>query len=242
MYGLKRMTVFSRKVSFLKGSQLDLRSPAFVQKYNVLPPGSDGDSAKHGVHGANVDIFADKAAGYMDIIVRGSSGVRGQHGSPGRKGEDSLRKKPDKTVRDCVKRAITFQGEALACPDVRGARGTPGRPGGNGGDAGKSGNGGNAGRINVYVREVKGSVKLTTCHGYGGKAPANGKGGAGGKGGRGGRGINCKKVRGDFYGLSSCTDDGRTAEAPRGANGKNGKDGKRNFGLRWFKRSIEEGI
>ena len=53
MYGLKRMTVFSRKVSFLKGSRLDLRSPAFVQKYNVLPPGSDGDSAKHGVHGAN---------------------------------------------------------------------------------------------------------------------------------------------------------------------------------------------
>lgn len=41
------------------------------------------------------------------------------------------------------------------------------------------GNGGNAGKIKFYVREVKGTVKLTTCRGAGGSAAANGKGGDG---------------------------------------------------------------
>ena len=56
--GIKRLTIFSRKMVFSKDSQLDLRAPKLVQNFNILPPGSDGDDGKHGVHGPTGELRA----------------------------------------------------------------------------------------------------------------------------------------------------------------------------------------
>ncbi|KAJ7376174.1 hypothetical protein OS493_036288 [Desmophyllum pertusum] len=199
MPGMKRMTLFSRKVAFVKGSKLDLTSPSLKQQFDALPsPGDDGASGKHGVQGTTVDIFADKVEGYMEIQVKGGPGNGGQNGRNGKRGADS---------------GATVYEEEQAETE---------------GYAGKPGNGGNAGRINIYVREVKGKVKLTTCRGAGGSAAANGKGGDGGNGGQGGRGIRCKYV--ESYGRESsqgsCKGDGLTDRARQGYDGTKGKDGR----------------
>ena len=54
--GTKKLTIFSRKVVFLKDSQLNLRAPNLVQNLNILSPGTDGDDGKHGVHGPTGEL------------------------------------------------------------------------------------------------------------------------------------------------------------------------------------------
>lgn len=39
-----------------------------------------------------VEIFADKAEGYINVITNGGNGIMGQSGADGRKGADSLNK------------------------------------------------------------------------------------------------------------------------------------------------------
>ncbi len=51
MRGIKTLTMFSRKVSFLSGSRLDLRAPDLHQRFNAQSAGDDGDDGKHGVPG-----------------------------------------------------------------------------------------------------------------------------------------------------------------------------------------------
>ena len=51
MRGTKRLTMFSRRMSFMKGSRLDLRAPDLTQSFKALSAGNDGDDGKHGVHG-----------------------------------------------------------------------------------------------------------------------------------------------------------------------------------------------
>ena len=51
MRGIKKLTVFSRKLSFLRESRLDLRAPDLHQSFNPQSAGDDGDDGKHGVHG-----------------------------------------------------------------------------------------------------------------------------------------------------------------------------------------------
>lgn len=58
MRGIKKLTVFSRKVSFLKESQLDLRAPDLLQSFNTLSAGDDGDDGKHGVHGPTGRVWS----------------------------------------------------------------------------------------------------------------------------------------------------------------------------------------
>ncbi|KAJ7328563.1 hypothetical protein OS493_024480 [Desmophyllum pertusum] len=202
------------------------------QKFDALSLGDDGSSGKHGVPGTVVEIFADKVEGYMDVIVKGGPGNRGQDGEDGKNGVDSSGQKPDKTVSDC--RSDTYAktnqwGEIIGCTSsIAGTSGARGGSGGDGGYAGKSGNGGNAEKIKFYVREVKGTVKLTTCRGAGGSAAANGKGGDGGKGGQGGRGIYCEYTEsgGKETMNGDCEEDGQTSRAPQGDTGTKGKDGQ----------------
>lgn len=51
MHGLKNLTMYSRKVSFARESQLDLRAPELLQNFKTLSAGGDGGDGKHGVHG-----------------------------------------------------------------------------------------------------------------------------------------------------------------------------------------------
>ena len=51
MRGTKKLTMFSRKLSFLKGSKLDLRAPDLLQTFDKLEPGADGKDGNHGVNG-----------------------------------------------------------------------------------------------------------------------------------------------------------------------------------------------
>ena len=52
MRGIKKLSMYSREVVFLKGSTLNLRAPELKQEFQTLPPSSDGDDGKHGVNGA----------------------------------------------------------------------------------------------------------------------------------------------------------------------------------------------
>ena len=51
MRGTKKLTMFSRKLSFLKGSKLDLRAPDLLQTFDKLEPGADGKDGNHGLNG-----------------------------------------------------------------------------------------------------------------------------------------------------------------------------------------------
>lgn len=57
MRGIKKLTMYSREVSFVNStSRLDLRAPDLQQSFPTLPRPSDkddrdGDDGKHGVHG-----------------------------------------------------------------------------------------------------------------------------------------------------------------------------------------------
>ncbi|XP_078358122.1 uncharacterized protein LOC144642894 isoform X1 [Oculina patagonica] len=231
MRGIKKLTMYSRQVSFLKGSRLDVSAPSLPQSFRTLAPGTDGDDGKHGVHGPIVKIFADKAAGYMAITSSGGNGWPGQNGANGHPGDDSLGKKADKTGADCSANAKkTMFGRTYGCKvsHISGATGVQGGAGGDGGYAGNSGNGGNAGHQTINVRRVRGKMDLTTCRGTGGAAASNGAGGEGGQGGRGGRGINCRfqSSGGRETSSGSCIANGQTAEAARGQQGRRGSDGQ----------------
>ncbi|KAL9982967.1 hypothetical protein ACROYT_G005082 [Oculina patagonica] len=180
MRGIKKLTTYSRKVSFVKDSRLDVRAPSLSQDLPILPPGTDGDDGKHGVHGPTVKIFADTAAGYMNIIPSGGNGKPGQSGANGHPGDNSMDKRPDKTNADCNDNAKkNIYGRTYDCKKTHlpGTRGVQGGAGGDGGYAGNSGNGGNAGRQTINVRKVRGKVELKTCRGTGGQAATNGVGG-----------------------------------------------------------------
>ncbi len=51
MRGIRKVAIYSRKVSFVKDSQLDLRAPDLSQRFLTLLPSTDGHDGKHGVHG-----------------------------------------------------------------------------------------------------------------------------------------------------------------------------------------------
>ncbi|RMX38125.1 hypothetical protein pdam_00003073, partial [Pocillopora damicornis] len=179
MRGTKKLTMFSRKLSFLKGSKLDLRAPDLLQTFDKLEPGADGKDGNHGVNGTIVEISAHTVLGYINIITNGGNGNKGQNGADGRKGADSMAKELDKTQSDCnahTKR--NDKGKVTGCTEN--IKGTPGAKGGNGGDggySGKSGNGGNAGRQTIYITRLLGNIELKTCRGTGGQAAKNGVGG-----------------------------------------------------------------
>jgi len=52
MAGIKKLTMYSRGVFFLDKSNLDLRAPDLTQKFQKLPPSSDGADGMHGVPGS----------------------------------------------------------------------------------------------------------------------------------------------------------------------------------------------
>ena len=51
MRGIKKLTVYSRKVAFLNGSRLDLSAPNVSQRFVNLAAGADGVNGKHGPNG-----------------------------------------------------------------------------------------------------------------------------------------------------------------------------------------------
>ena len=51
MRGIRKLTMFSRKLVFTNGSQLDLRAPDLRQNFPTLSLGEDGDDGKHGEDG-----------------------------------------------------------------------------------------------------------------------------------------------------------------------------------------------
>ena len=51
MRGIKKLTMFCRELSFVKGSKLDLRAPALSQTLPTLGIGDDGNDGKHGANG-----------------------------------------------------------------------------------------------------------------------------------------------------------------------------------------------
>ena len=53
MTGIKKLTVFARKVVFTRGSLLDLPAPRLTQKFKTLPPGGNGEDGKDGPDGAD---------------------------------------------------------------------------------------------------------------------------------------------------------------------------------------------
>ncbi len=51
MRGIRKLTMYSREVSFVNESQLDLRAPDLSQVPPNLAAGENGDDGKHGVDG-----------------------------------------------------------------------------------------------------------------------------------------------------------------------------------------------
>ena len=51
MHGIKKLTMYSREVSFVNESQLDLRAPDLNQALPTLAAGANGHDGKHGVDG-----------------------------------------------------------------------------------------------------------------------------------------------------------------------------------------------
>ncbi|CAH3128101.1 unnamed protein product [Pocillopora meandrina] len=223
--GIKNLTIFSREVIFTEDSRLDLSSPDLDQDLNILPPGSDGDDGKHGVHGPTVTVYAEIIAGYVYIVTNGGNGKPGQNGAKGRTAANNKPKQPDRTNSNCVA-GITRTG---CTKHIAGIRGISGGNGGTGGDGGKSGNGGDAGRQTLHVLNVRGKIELTSCRGTGGQPAVNGLGGDGGLGGRGGRGINCRRRDICSYMVCRhhrCESSELADEAPRGAPGRSGSNGQ----------------
>lgn len=59
MRGIRKLIIFSRKVSFARGSLLDLSAPSLTQKFSNLPAGSNGEDGKNGANGptGKTEIF-----------------------------------------------------------------------------------------------------------------------------------------------------------------------------------------
>ena len=56
MRGIKKLTVFSRKVVSKKNSQLDLRAPTLKQTFSTQSPGDNGQPGSNGAPGP-IGIF-----------------------------------------------------------------------------------------------------------------------------------------------------------------------------------------
>ncbi|KAL9964355.1 hypothetical protein ACROYT_G027986 [Oculina patagonica] len=192
MRGIKKLTLFSRRVLSKRGSELDLSAPTLTQPTKTLHYGDDGLGGRHGVPGPIVEIYADTVRGNLNILTNGGNGNKGQNGREGRKGEDCGYQERAKTNQDCVNAGTRASGK-LVCPNVPGKGGVKGRTGQNGGYAGKPGDGGNAGHIALYVKRNRAKMVLKTCVGIGAPAATNGAGGVGGFGSLGGQGANCGK-------------------------------------------------
>ncbi|XP_022788258.1 collagen alpha-1(I) chain-like [Stylophora pistillata] len=228
MRGIKKLTVYSRKVVSGKDSQLDVRAPTLSPPFDTsfpLAPGTPGVPGQSGVAGPKVEVYTQLSEGHMYITNNGGNGNQGQKGADGKNGVDRIDGKPPRTFAQC---------KANRCRTVPGWTGDEGNPGKDGGNAGTSGDGGQAGKQRIYMNEVIGSIKLKTCPGQGGAAPINGKGGIGGLGSLGGTGFRCAMretcVSNPWAPLSpschtSCRNEGATGRASRGARGPKGKDG-----------------
>ncbi|KAJ7388769.1 hypothetical protein OS493_035734 [Desmophyllum pertusum] len=88
MRGMKKLTVFSRKVISKKGSRLDLRAPTLKQNWNFPSLGKDGVGGMHGVPGPIVEVSADVSEGYLNMLTNGGNGNKGRDGEKGKSGED----------------------------------------------------------------------------------------------------------------------------------------------------------
>ena len=51
MRGIKNLTIYCRKVSFVKDSKLDLSAPDLLQTFPTLSAGEDGHDGKDGADG-----------------------------------------------------------------------------------------------------------------------------------------------------------------------------------------------
>ncbi|KAJ7390265.1 hypothetical protein OS493_026138 [Desmophyllum pertusum] len=181
MHGIKKLMLYSRKVTSAADSRLDLSAPTLTQTFVSLIAGTDGDDGEQGVPGPIVEIFADVSNGYLNILTNGGNGNKGQDGQDGKPGVDREGKRADKTEQDCTSKATKdADGRINGCTEnIPGSRGQAGGNGEDGGDAGKAGNGANAGHQTLNVRRVTGKVDLKTCRGSGAQAATNGKGGKG---------------------------------------------------------------
>ncbi|KAL9956907.1 hypothetical protein ACROYT_G038462 [Oculina patagonica] len=192
MRGIKKLTVFSRKVISGADSRLDLSAPTLEQKFELQKAGDDGDGGTFGVPGPIVEIYADVLKGDLSVLTSGGKGNKGQDGKNGIDGNTVTVPKDDRTENDCFKSKVNDKHTLCKPSSYAGIPGQPGDPGSPGGYAGKSGNGGNAGYQNLYARQTEGKVELKSCRGSGAPEATNGKGGIGGPGGKGGKGVTCK--------------------------------------------------
>ncbi|PFX25476.1 Neuropilin-1 [Stylophora pistillata] len=182
--GTKKLTMFSRKLAFVDpSSKLDIRAPVVTKSCNEEILGKDGCDGNHGADGPTVEIFADTAEGYINILTNGGNGRRGSDGDDGAGGPNDNHKQRDRTrSQDCEGDQYATrnsQGVITACTGrISGIRGRKGMPGYAGGYAGNAGNGGDAGHQTVNIRSLRGKMNLTTCRGVGGPVAANGEGGA----------------------------------------------------------------
>ncbi|KAL9964363.1 hypothetical protein ACROYT_G027994 [Oculina patagonica] len=86
MRGIKKLTVFSRRVLSKAASKLDLSASTLTQPSKTQQFGDDGLGGKQGVPGPTVEIYAGTLRGYD--ITNGGNGNPGQNGREGRKGVD----------------------------------------------------------------------------------------------------------------------------------------------------------
>ncbi|XP_078357256.1 uncharacterized protein LOC144642139 [Oculina patagonica] len=135
--GIKKLTILSRRVVFVKGSQLDLSAPNLSQRFaGNLPAGANGGNGKQGANGPTVEIYADLLEGYVNILTNGGNGLKGQDGANGRRGTSSSHEQADRSSYKKV------QGKAAlkTCPG-KGAAAAESGKGGAGGQGGRGGHG-----------------------------------------------------------------------------------------------------
>ncbi|XP_078380197.1 uncharacterized protein LOC144663138 [Oculina patagonica] len=193
MRGIKKLTVFSRKVVSAANSRLELSAPALMQTFKLQKAGDDGDGGVFGVPGPIVEIYADVLKGDLSVLTSGGGGSKAQDGRYGKDGNPVTDvEKDDRSESECENSRPNNDHRTCRPSSYAGIKGEPGMPGTPGGYAGKSGNGGDAGYQSLYGRRTEGKVNLKSCSGSGAPPATNGKGGIGSPGGLGGRGIACK--------------------------------------------------
>lgn len=66
MRGMKKLAIFSRKIAFVKESQLDLSAPTLTQSFSGnLPAGAHGSDGKHGANGPTGRLVGMKMLGHQ---------------------------------------------------------------------------------------------------------------------------------------------------------------------------------
>ncbi|XP_078381057.1 uncharacterized protein LOC144663858 [Oculina patagonica] len=229
MRGIKKLTVFSRKVVSAADSRLDLSAPILKQKVRSQTSGDDGYGGRFGVPGPKVEIYADVLKGDLSVLTSGGSGNKGQDGQNGKPGNDNTDQIDDRSADECEKSRPNARHTQCTPALYAGIEGNPGEPGTPGGYAGKSGNGGDAGYQNIYARQTEGKVELKSCRGSGAPPATNGEGGKGGEGSKGGKGMKCKVVANVYAAVNYreylCWEDQATARAKSGSSGNKGTDG-----------------